>query len=228
METSPVEENAHLPVLKRVGLVLVVFGLLDIGAMIYCILNRISYSSSFNIFAVIAGIFLLRGSLKAAQTVLWFATFYLTGFTSVLIFSPYFVAPGLILAMIRLYPTWFGEWMAFVAALLALLYWIVRELRSEPVAMALSQSGLKPRSSRSAYITGFGLVAILVVAETLTLTGAKVGHAKALAALQTGPGYNYQVTSMSSVWNAEGTDVSAVVTAWNSREIRNVPVHWKE
>ena len=47
-------------------MVLVVVGLLDIGVLIYCIANGISYSSSQNIFAVIAGLFLLRGSLVAA------------------------------------------------------------------------------------------------------------------------------------------------------------------
>ena len=41
-----------LQILHRVGLALIVFGLLDIGLMIYCIFNGVSYSSSFNIFAV--------------------------------------------------------------------------------------------------------------------------------------------------------------------------------
>jgi hypothetical protein len=97
------EDLAYLPVLKRVGLVLVVVGLIDIGIMIYCIAKKISYSSSFNIFAVVAGIFLIRGSLRAAGTVLWFATFYLTAFTSLLVASPLFLPPGLALIEARLY-----------------------------------------------------------------------------------------------------------------------------
>ena len=63
-------EQAYVHILKRVGGVLLVVGLIDIGVMIYCAVNRISYSSSFNVFAVIAGIFLLRGSLGAASIVL--------------------------------------------------------------------------------------------------------------------------------------------------------------
>ena len=48
-------------ILRRVGLVLIAFGMLDIGVMIYCIANAINYSSSFNVFAVIAGIYVGRG-----------------------------------------------------------------------------------------------------------------------------------------------------------------------
>ena len=45
----------HLRILKHVGLTLVVLGVIDIGLLIYCIANQISYSSSLNIFAVVAG-----------------------------------------------------------------------------------------------------------------------------------------------------------------------------
>lgn len=48
-----------MPVLVRTGKVLITVGVIDIGVMIYCIANEISYSSSFNIFAVIAGFFLM-------------------------------------------------------------------------------------------------------------------------------------------------------------------------
>ncbi len=43
-------------ILKRVGLVLIAVGLCDIIFMIYCVSQGQSYSSSFNIFAVIAGV----------------------------------------------------------------------------------------------------------------------------------------------------------------------------
>lgn len=62
----------HRAVLKRVGLVLVAVGLADVAVMIYCIATRQSYSSSINVFAVAAGVFLIRGSLAAAH---WVACF---------------------------------------------------------------------------------------------------------------------------------------------------------
>ena len=48
-------------ILRRVGLALIVFGLLDIGVMVYCIANGVNYSSSFNVFAVLAGTYVRRG-----------------------------------------------------------------------------------------------------------------------------------------------------------------------
>ena len=50
---SAMETEPYLPILRRVGIVLLLAGLIDIGVMVYCIANDISYSSSFNIFAVI-------------------------------------------------------------------------------------------------------------------------------------------------------------------------------
>jgi hypothetical protein len=48
----------HLQIMRRVGKVLIVVGLIDIGFMVYCIANRMGYSSSLNIFALAGGIFL--------------------------------------------------------------------------------------------------------------------------------------------------------------------------
>jgi hypothetical protein len=53
-------DTGHIPILKRVGAVLLAVGLIDIALMVHCIVNRISYSLSFNIVAVVAGIFLVR------------------------------------------------------------------------------------------------------------------------------------------------------------------------
>jgi hypothetical protein len=52
--TPEITEEARI-ILRRVGLALIVFGMLDIAVMIYCIANAVSYSSSFNVFAVLAG-----------------------------------------------------------------------------------------------------------------------------------------------------------------------------
>ena len=62
--------------LKQIGSVLIVLGLLDICWMIYCISHKISYASSFNFFAVIAGIFLYRGNAKTAAIAAWFSAFF--------------------------------------------------------------------------------------------------------------------------------------------------------
>ncbi len=146
------DDLAYLQVLKRVGKVLVVVGLLDIGLMIYCIAKGIPYSSSLNIFAVFAGIFLIRGSLRAAGTVLWFATFGLTAFACLLVAWPLFVPPGLALTELRLYPLWFFGSLILITAVLGFFYWVVRELRTESVLAARKRTGRKTRSLHGPFL----------------------------------------------------------------------------
>ena len=61
---------------RTAGMALLIVGIIDIGIMIYCIANEIHYSSSFNIFAVIAGILLIRGGVKSARIIRWFSIFF--------------------------------------------------------------------------------------------------------------------------------------------------------
>ena len=83
------ESTSHLPILKRAGAVLLVVGLIDVAVMIYCIINSVSYSSSFNILAVAAGIFLLRGNLRAASIIRWIAVFMFSAFSGLLLVWPF-------------------------------------------------------------------------------------------------------------------------------------------
>ena len=89
---------------RKSGVVLLIIGLLDIAFMGYCVANNMSYSSSFNIFAVIAGIFLIRGSVKTARVIRWFSAFCVTAFLGVLLVTPIITPPGLLLAQLRIDP----------------------------------------------------------------------------------------------------------------------------
>ncbi len=203
--------------MSRVGAALVVVGLLDIGAMIYCIFRNLSYHSSFNIFAVVAGIFLIRGSLRAAGIVLWFATFMLTGFVCLLAVCPLLVPVELVLAELRLYPEWFASFLILAAASLGFLYSIVRQLREGPVPPVRMWGGTA-RSLNSGVVAGVGLASILAVGVPAMLHGQSATRATNIAASQMGPGYHYFISSMRWSAGANGTEVSAVVMAWNHRE----------
>ena len=52
--------------LKQAGKILIIVGAIDIAAMIACIFAGQSYSSSLNVFALAAGIFLFRELHRAA------------------------------------------------------------------------------------------------------------------------------------------------------------------
>ncbi len=65
---------------KKAGITLLCVGLIDIGVMVYCIVNKISYSSSFNMFAVIAGILLIKGNVYTVRIVRWLSVFIIAAY----------------------------------------------------------------------------------------------------------------------------------------------------
>ncbi len=223
MEPSP-----HASILKRTGTVLVAVGLLDIAVMIYCIANRISYSSSFNIFAVIAGIFLLRGSLRAASIVRWFAAFMIAAFVGLLLAWPLMQPIDLTLTQVRLSPLSTLTSLGLLVLIFALLSWLVRELGRTSILEARAAEGRKSRDMRIPVVLGVGLIAMLVVFLNLLLGGDSASKAKALAEQDLGSSYRYHVSSMNIAKTSQGTFISGVVTAWNEREIHNIPVKWEE
>ena len=105
----------HLSVLRRTGLVLVIVGVLDIGLMIYAILSRTAYTSSLNIFAVIAGVFLLRGNMRAVRVVRFFALFFAAALVAVLTVSSLVQPVDLTLTQFRLNPRAFAGMSVFFA-----------------------------------------------------------------------------------------------------------------
>jgi hypothetical protein len=208
-------------ILKRVGLVLIVFGILDIGLMVWCIYNQTRYSSSFNIFAVVAGVFLRRGSLRAARIVAWNSALLLTAFVGLVVAMAPIAGPvDLWVTAFRLYPiTVLGTAVASTA-LIALVAWVYKKLRSAPVVRARLAAGLKSSPPRLAFVFGgiFVLAGAGLVIFTLT-TGAG-GRALEMAREQYGDGYRYHVTGM-HWFNGQ---LTADVVAFNADEIKSVHV----
>lgn len=222
------ENLAYAPILRRTGLVLVAVGLVDIAAMVFSIVSGISYSSSLNVFAVVAGIFLIRGSLAAADHVRWFSVFFLAGFSALALALPFLQPVDLTLTQIRLSPLGVFAVVLLLGALLYLFFWLQRQLGSPPVQAALLAAGRKLRSMRVAAASGIGIVVVVAAVVPFFLGGESAMKAKSLAQSQLGMGYKYHLSSLSMATNGQGTSISARVTAWNAREVRVVPVEWRE
>ena len=222
------EPTLHLPILKRAGTVLIAVGLIDIAVMVYCIVNAVSYSSSFNIFAVIVGVFLVRGSLRTAANVRWFAVFMLSGFLALLIGWPFIQPMDLTLTELRLSPLAFLGSFSVAAAVLAMLFWLYRQLGLAPIQAAHVAAGRKIRDMRIPAVAGISIVVLLAGVMTVMGGGETASKAKSLAEQQLGAAYRYHVSSLNMYSNGHGTFVTAVVTAWNEGEVRNVSVKWEE
>jgi hypothetical protein len=221
------DSQSHTSILKRIGAVLVGVGVIDIAVMIYCMVNRIAYSSSLNLFAVIAGIVLMRGGLKTAMGVRWLGTLMLSAFAALLVVWPFTQPLGLTLLQIRLHPGGFLADTALMALTLGLLFWVIRELGREPIQAARDAAGLKRRDMRIPAALGVGLLAAAGIGEYLILGGESAERAKSIAEAQVGAGYHFHVSSLRIIESPRLKSVSGVVTAWNDKEIKDIPVHWE-
>ncbi len=227
------EMKDHRSILRRVGWVLIIGGLIDIGFMVYCIANRTSYSSSFNVFAVIAGIFLLKGSLKAARIISWFMAFFIAIFAGVPVIMPFLFPFDLLLTYIKLAPaSTAAGFIIFFPVIMGVLVWIYRKLTSQPVRTAMDEAGVNYTSfwwkpARGFWIGGC-LALFVLVFLTLLMGGATADEAKRRAAVQVGEEYKFHVKSLNMSSGTGGKHVHAVVTAYNDTEIKNVVVEWSE
>jgi hypothetical protein len=218
----------HTAILRRTGWALIAVGLLDIAAMIYTVSRGMSYSSSLNIFAVVAGFFLLRGNLMVAGAVRWFAVFLLAGTSSLLLAWPFMQPIGLTLTQVRLSPFLTAASATFALAVLAFLFWTQRQLGLPAVLAAHAAAHRKSHRMRKPAAIGVGLVILLAVLIPALLGGSAGTRAKSLAEQQLGVGYQYHVSSLNYSTNSQGASYTANVTAWSDREIRTVAVEWSE
>lgn len=213
---------------KRAGWILVILGLCDIGIMVACISNKLAYASPFNIFAIIAGLLLLRGSLKTASILRWGAAFGLAVGLYFLLALPLIEPVDLLLTYCRLYPAMVTAYGGGLILLFLFLGWLLRELGQEDVLSAYRLAGLRPKKPQRAALLGAVLV-VALAGGSLAIEKSEAGrHAKELAAAQVRETYAYHVRAMQILKTRDTTQISAHVIAWNAKEIRTIPVVWEE
>jgi hypothetical protein len=130
------DDETHL-ILTRVGLALITVGIIDIAVMIFCIMNDMHYSSSFNIFALALGILLVRGNLWAASVVRFFGAFFFASAIAAIAFVPFLQPISLTLDEVR-NTSPFGLLLPLI--LLGVCLWATHELNGEPVLAAFRSS----------------------------------------------------------------------------------------
>jgi len=207
---------------RKAGTVLLIIGMIDIGVMAYCIANKISYSSSFNIFAVIAGALLMQGGIKTARVVRWFSAFLVIAFIGMLFLFPITMPLQLMVTQVKLNPAGMLGSYAFSIIFIGVLIWVYKQLSAPSTLAKLEQAGYKTGKPRSALYVALGIMVFGGVMFGLLFNSESAEKAKALAKEQLGQDFNYHVSNL----NMSGNKGSAVVTAYNSNEIRNVSVSW--
>ena len=209
-------------ILHRVGLGLVVFGLIDVGVMVYCITNGLSYSSSFNIFAVISGVYLWRGHPWYVKWVTRAAGFYAAAFCTMVPIAPLLFPVDLGALELRLHPGGVIFGTAATIGAVVFLIWAYRELRQAPVLAAYSVAGHSPEPFWVSPLCGVALALGVGVLFIVLMHGDTEQRVIGLASVKTGPGYHYFVTHLSYA-GGRGT---AEVLAYDDRTIKTVEVKW--
>jgi uncharacterized membrane protein len=150
--------------LKRVGWRLVIVGALDIGVMIWAIVNKVSYSSSFNVFALVGGLFMLRGNLTAAEIWRFMATMMTGAFATMLLVAAtgLWTTLGLLWAQFKQQPISSLTGAAIGIAVLSFAAWVARELNRSEVRQARVVTGRKVRSITLPSVFGVAITLVLV------------------------------------------------------------------
>jgi hypothetical protein len=127
--------------LRRVGWSLIAVGLLDIALLVYGIANNLSYGSGFGVFAVAAGMFLLRQSMRTASVVGFFAAFFLPPAVVATVLNPLVVTIPIATELITV-------------TLIVYVFWVYRRLTSPAVMEARRSAGVSARTPRLAFVAG--------------------------------------------------------------------------
>jgi hypothetical protein len=239
-------------VLARVAVVMMAVALLLIGYLVFQLAGIASHTGLFKIILVlgtflviaIAGLTLLpvlpllRGSLRAARVIAWLAAASLIFGIGIWMAMPlllpqiFLPPPELLLTEFRLRPAeatiqQLSAWGPVVLELWV-CFWIYRQLRTPPVLAARAAIGRTTSPPNVAFVLGAVLVVLFAAVMRLTFTSDVIDKAVQLAQAQLGKSYKYHVSAIHSESNWQTRRVSAVVTAYNSHEIRAVPVEWQE
>ncbi len=207
---------------RKTGIVLLVIGIIDIAVMIYCISNKISYSSSFNVFAVIAGFLLIKGSVKTARIVRWVSAFFIVAFCGMIILYPFTYPIDLITLQIKLNPVGILISFGFGFIFIAILGWLYIQL-SNPESMSLMKdAGYKIGKPKIAIISGLSVVVLGFVFTYLFQSGESAAKAITLAQEKLGGNFKYHVSSIS----VSGNKGHAVVAAYDKDTIKYIDIQW--
>ena len=191
-----------------------------------CLALDVPYVSSFNIFAALGGVFLLRGSLRAASIVRRMSVSMLALLGAVVLLSPLMQPPGLTLAMLRAHVALAALGGVLLVFTVALMAWLARELGAPPVRAAITAAGLRQRSTRWPVAMGIGVAVLLAAMGTALQHTDAAARAVSEARAANGDGYRYHLSLIQVKPTPAGREVVGTVSAWNDHELKSVPFRW--
>ncbi|MFC4158750.1 hypothetical protein [Chitinimonas lacunae] len=226
------ETQKHLAVLRKVALVVLGVGVLDLAVSCYR-LSTASVSGQINlslniVMAVFVAFYLWRGGLRMASVVRWLSVLALATIAATLLTAPFLQPIGLTLLQMRLETSAFFYPLLVLGFSVVFLLWLARTLGDESILAARAAAGYKRRDMRIPAAIGAGLVLLFSGLYFTFMGGPDAERAIALARDQVGKDYRFQVRAINIMHTPQGRQGFASVTVWNDKEIKTVPVYWKE
>jgi hypothetical protein len=244
-----VKDNSYKLILRRLGLVLVAIGVVGCWDLVWSIADvggKTTFELRYQlrpvlICALVAGIILLWGNLRAASIIRWLTIFSASGIACAVLLAPLYVPLGFLIAEVKHKPEVFVEPATFVLPVFLALLAIGYELGRAPVVAACEAAGVTMRSPLIPMAWSAGVAIPIIIAMSLPSNSDDAKRAKEMAFEQLGPDYSYYIESFRYVITTTTTgDKSGVtstetkhyrganVAAWNNNEIRLVEVRWPE
>jgi uncharacterized membrane protein YqjE len=215
------------PVLRRVGLVLLVASIASLAWTIWDGRRTHSYDFSQVVALFFAAVAMLRGGVATADNARRVGAFAL-GALGVVALFPLFDEPvSLLWARWRLDTEQMVETTAYYILAAAICIWVVRQL-SQPTIMAAGSGRFAGISTRWAFTGGIGF-ALLLGAILLPMTHGRTGdRAISTAEAQLGTSFRYHLSGLGIEYENGAKHVSGTVTAWNDFAVVEVPFAWDE
>ena len=209
-------------ILRRVGWVLILLETANILWAIVEFVRGTSRALSVDLAAIVAGVFLIRGSLVTARYVAWWSAFFATAIVALPLGLAAIFPSSLLAVWWRTERRVWIETAGWLLVAFVALAWACRQLRSAPVREAQAAAGQKPLRIGFAIAAGAGLVFLLAGIMSAAFTGETAQEAIRRAREQKGPKYRYAVTSLT----INNSDVDAIVVAYDDRSSESVEVSW--
>lgn len=222
-------------ILKRVGIVLIAVGILDIAYFFYYISQDQIYSSgwkldqthpftSHGLFIVVFGVLFLGSNLRIVPLVTWIAAFGISNFSTTFILLPFLSPAALWATQFSLDPVGISISLLVKIIAIALCCWLYKQLRAAPVVSASLRCGNSTSMPKLAFILGVAIAILPASLLHFTRIGAAGVQAVELARSQYGNNYHYHLTAMSR----SNGNIFARLIAYNENEIKPIRVEWKQ
>lgn len=216
--------NEARAILRRVGWVLIVSEMLNLGWALVEFLSGGSHSLSLDLTFLVGGILLVNGNLTAARWVAWFCAFFVSAVIAFAVSWPIIVPFDLVALWFRLHRWAWIQALATIGLMTAIVFWAFVQLLSRPVVDAQRSAGQKPLRAWTGVASGVALVVLLVGVIHAMFSGETGQKALRLAREQKGPKYRYAMKSI-QIHNSE---VTATVVAYDDHSYEDVEVSWAD